>query len=164
LGFTLTAILTLALGLGAATAIFTMLDAVVLRPLPYAGAEQLVELTSPVPKFKGDTLWRLARHEMFYFKENSHTLSDIGVYQNDELTVQSDGTARPAERASTAMVSASLFHVLGFRRELGTLFTLDDNRERNARIVILGHGYFERRFGGDASIVNRVVDIDGFPM
>ncbi|MEP6732919.1 MAG: ABC transporter permease, partial [bacterium] len=122
------------------------------------------ELTSPVPKFEGDTLWRLARHELFYFKDNSRALSDIGVYQNAEMTMQSEGTSRPAERASAAKVSASLFHVLGFRPELGRLFTLDDNRERNPHVVILGHGYFERHFGGDKSIVNRVVDIDGFPM
>ena len=163
-GFTLTAVFTLALGLGAATAIFTMLDAVVLRPLPYADAEQLVELTSPVPKFKGDTLWGLARHEMFYFKENSRTLTDIGVYQNDEVTVGSGNSSWPAEKARTATVSATLFNVLGFRPMHGRLFTTEDNREREARVVVLGEGYWKRRFGGDDKIVNGVVDIEGYPM
>jgi putative ABC transport system permease protein len=162
-GFTVTAIFTLALGLGAATAIFTMLDAVVLRPLPYSDAEQLVELTSPVPKFKGDTLWRLARHEMFYFKDNSRTLADIGVYQNDELTVLGDRADRPPERVRAALASASLFNVLRFRPAIGQLFTADDNRERISRVALLGHGYWERRFGGDSSIVGRSIDVDGFP-
>ncbi|MEO5816073.1 MAG: ABC transporter permease [Gemmatimonadaceae bacterium] len=163
-GFTITAVFTLALGLGAATAIFTMLDAVVLRPLPYADAEQLVELTSPVPKFKGDTLWGLARHEMFYFKESSRTLTDIGVYQNNEVTVGSGTSSWPAEKARAAMVSSTLFNVLGFRPMHGRLLTTDDNRDRQPHVVVLGEGYWKRRFGGDEKIVGSVVDIEGYPM
>src|ERR687885_2910335 len=68
-GFSLIAFVTLALGIGAATAVFTLLDAVVLRPLPYPNADRLVELSSPVPLLKGQTRWGLARPEMFYFLE-----------------------------------------------------------------------------------------------
>lgn len=163
-GFTLTAVLTLGLGLGAVTAIFTMLDAVVLRPLPYRDADQLVELTSPVPKAKGDTLWRLARHEMFYFKENSRALADIGVYENSQMTVSGTGASQPAERVHAAMMSASLFNVLGVTPELGRLLLPEDNRFRHPTVLVLGHGYWERRFGGDARIVGRTIDVDGFPM
>ncbi|MDB4917948.1 MAG: permease [Gemmatimonadetes bacterium] len=164
-GFAATAILTLALGLGATTAIFTVLDAVVLRPLPYRDADQLMEVTSPVSKFKGDTLWRLARHEMFYFKDNARTLSDIGVYQSGEVTVLGEEVSgKPAERALDAHVSASLFDVLGFRPLKGRLFTPDDNHVRQATVVILGERYWQRRFGSDETILNRVIQIDGYPM
>jgi predicted permease len=163
-GFTIAAVLTLALGLGAATAIFTMLDAIVLRPLPYANADRLVELTSPVPKFKGDTLWGLARHEEYYFRDNSRAIEDIGVFQNTEVTVGGDGGDHPAERARAAQASAGLFRVLGITPELGRNIVLDDNRAELPTVAVLGHGYWQRRFGGDPSIVGRAIDIEGFPM
>lgn len=163
-GFTTAAIVTLGLGIGAATAIFTMLDAVVLRPLSYPSADRLVELTSPVPKFKGDTLWGLARHEAFYFKDNSRAIEDIGVYQNTEVTVGGDGGDHPAERARAVQASAGLFRVLGITPELGRNLVLDDNRPELPTVLVLGHGYWQRRFGGDRSIVGRSIDIDGFPM
>lgn len=163
-GFTFTAVLTLGLGLGAATAIFTMLDAVVLSPLPYRDADRLVELTSPVPKMKGDTLWGMAAHEVFYFKANSRAFDDIGVYQNTQLTVSGDASGRPAERAQTAMVTASLFNVLRVKPELGRLLLPGDNLSRRPTVLVLGHGYWQRRFGGDPGIVGRAIDVDGFPM
>ena len=163
-GFTVAAVVTLALGLGAATAIFTMLDAVVLRPLPYANADRLAELTSPVPKFKGDTLWGLARHEAFYFQDNSRAIEDIGLYQNAEVTVGGDGGDHPAERARAAVASAGLFRVLGITPEYGRNILLDDNIPRAPTVLVLGHGYWQRRFGGDQTIVGRSIDIDGYPM
>lgn len=163
-GFTVAAVLTLALGLGAATAIFTMLDAVVLRPLAFPNADRLVELTSPVPKFKGDTLWGLARHEEYYFRDNSRAIEDIGVYQNTEVTVGGDGGDHPAERARAAMASAGLFRVLGITPVHGRNIVLDDNRPRLPTVLVIGHGYWQRRFGGDPTIVGRSIDIDGYPM
>jgi len=163
-GFTTAAIVTLGLGIGAATAIFTMLDAVVLRPLAYPEADRLVELTSPVPKFKGDTLWGLARHEAYYFKDSSRVIEDIGVYQNTEVTVGGDGGDRPAERARAVQASAGLFRVLGITPLIGRNILLDDNRLDPPTALVLGYGYWQRRFGGDPSVVGRTIDIDGFPM
>ena len=91
--FTIPAILTLALGLGATTAIFTVLDAVVLRPLPYANAHRLVYIDTPMPGMGKDTRWWLGRHEMFYFKQNARALEDLGVYRVGELTLTGDGGA-----------------------------------------------------------------------
>ena len=163
-GFTVTAVFTLALALGAATAIFTLLDAVVLRPLPYPDADRLVELSSPVPKFKGDTLWGLARHEIFYFKRHSRSLEDLGVYQNDRLTINGTGPDRPAERVPAARVSANVFSILGIRPALGRTLLADDNRVQPASAIVLGHDYWVRRFGGDPGIVGRAIDVGGIPM
>src|SRR5207253_5623017 len=88
--FTAMTIVTLALGLGAATAIFTILDAVVLRPLPYPHGERLVALSSPVPGVKASPVWGVARHEMFYFKQQSHVLEDLGVYRTELGTITGD--------------------------------------------------------------------------
>src|SRR4030095_16611000 len=91
--FTIPAILTLALGIGATTAIFTVLDAVILRPLPYRNAAHLVYIVSPMPGMGKDTRWCLGRHEMFYFKQNARALEDLGLYQRGEVTILGDGGA-----------------------------------------------------------------------
>src|SRR5688500_12079417 len=112
-GFAGVATLTLALGIGAATAIFTLLDAVVLRPLPYRDDDRLVLLSPPVPLLQGQTRWRLARHQMYYFLEHGRTLENLGLYQANQVTVGA-GDAGASERVLWVTASASLLHVLGF--------------------------------------------------
>jgi putative ABC transport system permease protein len=163
--FSAMTLVTLALGIGAATAIFTLLDAVVIRPLPYPNADRLVALSSPVPKLKGQTVWGLARHEMYYFLEQGHSLTKLGVYQMSDITVLGGGGAgtRP-ERVHWVQASASLLSVLGFRPERGRLLTADDNRGAAPTVVMLSHGYWARRFGSDPDVVGKTIDIEGFPM
>jgi hypothetical protein len=164
--FSIMTLVTLALGIGAATAIFTLLDSVVLRPLPYPHAERLVKLSSPVPKLKGQTVWGLARHEMFYFLERGHSLENLGVYQVSDVTVLGTGGAvadRP-ERVRWAQASASLFSVLGFQPSRGRLFVADDNHSQLPTVVVLSHGYWTRRFGSSPDIVGQSINVEGFPM
>jgi predicted permease len=161
--FTIPAILTLALGLGAATAIFTVLDAVVLRPLPYAAADRLVYIDSPMPGMGKDTRWWLGRHEMFYFKQNARALEDLGLYQRGEVTILGDGGAG-AERVKSANVSSTLLDVLGFRPYAGRLLTPEDNLAQDPRVVVLGFDFWMRRFGGDRSIVGKTIPVEGFPL
>jgi putative ABC transport system permease protein len=161
--FSLITLVTLALGIGAATAIFTLLDSVVLRPLPYANADRLVDLSSPVPKLKGQSVWGLARHEMFYFLQNGHSLENLGVYQLDQATVLGGGGGRP-ERVRRVATSASLFDVLGFRPALGRLLVAEDNHSRTPAVVVLSHGYWARRFGAAPDVVGRTLDVEGLPL
>jgi putative ABC transport system permease protein len=162
--FSLITLLTLALGIGAATAVFTLLDAVVLRPLPYAHAERLVRLSSPVPLLKGQTRWGLARHEMFYFLERGHTLENVGVYNLPDVTVLPGGSGDRPERVRLVQASASLFNVLGFVPERGRLLVPDDNHAELPTVVVLGHAFWQRRFGGDPSVVGRKINVEGFPL
>ena len=159
--FTVPAVFTLALGLGATTAIFTVLDAVVLRPLPYASADRLVYVDSPVPGMGKDTRWWLGRHEMFYFKQNARSLEDLGLYQMGEATVTGDGTGG-AERVRSANVSSTLLNVLSFRPYVGRLLTPEDNLGGGERVVVLGYDFWMRRFGGDRAIVGKTIPIEGF--
>ena len=163
-GFTLMTVITLALGLGAATAIFAILDAVVLRPLPYPHGDRLVALSSPVPGIKAAPVWGIARHEMFYFERESRTLEDVGLYNTYAATVMGDGSAYRAQQIPAANVTANLFGILGILPERGRLLTADDNRQRNASVVLLGHGFWERRFGADPAIVGKAIDVEGYPM
>src|SRR5688572_22472439 len=105
--FSIVALFTLALGLGATTAIYTVLDAVVLRPLPYRDSHELVSLLHPatVPG-SGERKWGLSSGGYFHFRENMKTLSDIGMYRSFGLTVTGAGDA---EIARTALVTASMF-------------------------------------------------------
>jgi predicted permease len=161
--FTVPAVLTLALGIGATTAIFSVLDAVVLRPLPYANAERLVYIDSPVPGMGADTRWWLGRHEMFYFKEHARGLEDLGLYQRKELSVMGDAGAQ-AERVPAAAVSATLLDVLGFRPYAGRLISAEDNlNQGRPTVVLLGYDFWVRRFGGDRTVVGRTIDIEGYP-
>ena len=162
--FTVMTVVTLALGIGAATAIFSILDAVVLRPLPYPRGDRLVALSSPVPGVKASPVWGLARHEMFYFKQSSRTLEDLAVYRTDLATVRGDGAEHQAERVPTALVSASLFGVLGIVPERGRLLVPDDNVPELFTVGLLSHGFWMRRFGGDPAIVGRTIDVTGFPV
>lgn len=162
--FTIMTVVTLALGIGAATAIFSILDAVVLRPLPYAHGDRLVALSSPVPGVKASPVWGLARHEMFYFKQASRTLEDLAVYRTDLATVRGDGGEHQAERVPTAFVSASLFGVLGIVPEHGRLLVPDDNVPELFTVGLLSHGFWMRRFGADPAIVGKIIDVAGFPV
>ena len=162
--FTVPAVLTLALGLGATTAIYTVLDAVVLRPLPYANADRLVYIDTPMPGMGPDTRWWLGRHEVFYFKEHARGLEDIGVYQRSQANVLGDAGTR-AERVNSASVSASLLSTLGFRPYAGRLITSEDNlNDGPPRIALLGYDFWLRRYAGDRGVVGKTIDIEGFPL
>ena len=161
--FTIPAVVTLALGLGATTAIYTVLDAVVLRPLPFASADRLVYVDTPMPGMGKDTRWWLGRHEMFYFRQNTRALEDLGLYQRHEVTVLGDDAAG-AERVQGANISASLMNVLGFTPFAGRLLTPEDNVLERPAVVVLGYDYWVRRFGGDRDIVGKTIPVEGFPL
>ncbi len=162
--FTLGVLSTLALGLGATTAVFTVLDAVVLRPLPYPRADELVRLESAVPGLEPDARWHLARRQYVYFRDEATTLSSLGLYVSSVTTVGSvEEPERQAERVRLAMVNPDLPRVLGIEPLLGRAFTGEESLQRDPRVVMLSHGYWQRGFGGDPTVVGRSVLIEGRP-
>ncbi len=161
--FAASAVLALGLGIGASVAIFQVLDAVVLRPLPYPAPEELVALDSPVPGIGPDARWGLARHEMFYFKAHAPSLQDLGVFRVSQLTVGGDGQRFVAERARAVLTSSTLFGVLGIHPLYGRLLLPEDNLERQPQVVVLGNRYWRRRFGADPSIVGKTIPLEGYP-
>ena len=160
-GFSFVTIITLALGVGAATAIFTLLDAVVLRPLPYPHADRLVELSSPVPKIEGQTVWGLGRHEMFYFLERGRSLENLAVYNTYDVTLLGAGPDERPERVRWVSTSASLFDVLGFTPQLGRLIVKEDNSSRRPQVAVISDGLWKRRFGGASDVVGRTLNVGG---
>ena len=133
-GFSAVVIATLALGIGATTAIYTLLDAVVLRPLAYANAESLVYINHPVPGIETNAQWRMSRAGYFFFRRTSKSLDNIAVYNQSELSLVSpDG----AERVRVGRISDNFLDVVGARPLLGRAFVAADNLPNAPPVVII---------------------------
>jgi len=160
--FSLVALATLALGLGATAAIFAVLDAVVLRPLPYPEPDRLVSIMHPVSgkAVTSDKPWGVSPAGYFYFRREAHSLAASGIYLTTTLAVRSPGGA---ERVQAGAVTASLFDVLGARAAAGRLLDAADDVPNGPAVVVLGYGYWQRSFGGNPSIVGRTIDVEGVP-
>lgn len=149
-GFSVIAFLTLALGVGATTGIFSVLDTVVLRPLPYREAGALVSVLHPatVPG-SGERIWGISPGGYFQFAEKSKTLQSFGIYRNFGVTVTNDNEA---ELVQTAFTTASLFTVLEAKAQAGRLLRAEDDRPGAPPVVVLSHEFLMRRFGGSAMV------------
>lgn len=159
--FTFIAIITLALGIGATTAVFTLLDRVVLNPLPYPGASRLVKIGSLVSGKTVTGEWGVSAAGYFYYLKHNRTFDALGVYMRDELSMVADGRA---ERVRVAAVSASVARVLGVHTSMGRMITADDDRPAVAPVAVLSHDYWMNRFGGDPGIVGQTISFEGTPV
>src|SRR6266498_1306187 len=145
-GFTIVAVLTLALGVGANTAIFSVVNAVLLRPLPYLEPNQLVQLCV-VRSGKPNTL--IGSAAFVQVKAQSQSLARIAAYSGGDMTLTGAGSA---ERIVSAAVTADFFPLLGVQPALGRNFTPEEDTPNGPKSVILGHGLWQSRFGGDPAV------------
>ncbi|HEX5074202.1 MAG TPA: ABC transporter permease [Gemmatimonadaceae bacterium] len=159
--FAAVVVLTLGLGIGATTAIFALLDAVVLRPLPYLNAARLVYIEHPVPGVETNAKWRMSQAGYFFFRKNSRALEDIALYNKTEASLV---TPDAAERVRAAAVSGNFFEVVGARPLLGRSFTDADNRPNAAPVAMLGHAFWRQRFNGDSRVVGTSVSLGSTPV
>ena len=156
--FTLVALLTLALGIGANTAIFSVLYGVLLRPLPYPEPERLVGLSEV---YQGTRDERDVTYPEFTFlRDNTSTFESFAVSTSVGFDVYATGGA---ERVDGLRVSKDYFRVLGSRPALGRDFTTDDDVLGGPNVVILSHGLWVRGFGGDSALVGRAISVEGAP-
>jgi len=148
------AVLTLALGIGANTAIFSVLNAVVLRPLPYADPERLVMIWETVP---GNDKRSVAPGNYNDWRSQNGTFSDMAAtfYGNFNLT----GEGEP-ERINGATVTSNLTSVLGVSAQLGRTFQPTDDESQDAPIVMISNDLWQRRFGADRSVVGKTITVD----
>src|SRR2546430_9973138 len=138
--FTAITIVTLAAGVGANTVVFSVLEGVLLKPLPYPGSDQLVGvwLTAPGLQMKKT---ELSPSDYFIFREQGRTLKDIGLYAGDSVSVT--GIAEP-EQVSALLVTDGTLPLLGVQPMLGREFTKQDDLPVTTETVILTHGYWRR--------------------
>jgi putative ABC transport system permease protein len=158
--FSATAVLTLMLGIGATTAVFSLVDGVLLRPLPFVRPEELVDVSHTIV-LQGASRVDQSDATYLYYHRANHVFSDVGAYQSVAVNVSGVGDAAHAERVQAARASASLFHVLGVAPVAGRAFRESEDLPGGAPVVILGAGLWRRQYAADPTIVGRTVTIDG---
>lgn len=157
-GFTLITIITLALGIGANTAIFSVINAVILRPLPFKEPERVVMVWNKGAEAAGGDHTPLAVADLLDWRTQSHTFEEVAAFQYGSFTMT--GVETP-EWVRGASVTANFFKVLGVQAQLGRTFLPDEERSGAARVVVLSDGFWRRRFGADTQIVGRTINLDG---
>ncbi len=151
-GFTTVAVSTLALGIGGSAAIWTLLDRVVLDPLPYPQPQRLVRLENQVPGVGPDEIWNLSTAQWVWFTDHAETLDEVGIYRGSGGTVV---TTSGAERVHSVDATASMMGLLGARAELGRVIGVDDDRPDATRVAVISHAFWQRALGGDPDVVGR---------
>ena len=157
-GFAAITILTLALGIGANTAIFSVVNAVVLKPLPYPQPERLVYITSQFPTLGFDKFW-VSVPEYLEFRSWSSLYDAVGGYNIGASNLGADEPMRPVH----ALVTEDLLPVLGVAPMAGRGFTREDTLPGAEDVIILSYELWQRAFGGEPSAIDRVVDVNGGP-
>ena len=159
--FTLVALVTIAIGVGANTAIFSVVNTVLLRPLPYPNAERNVTIFNSYGNELFDRT-AVAGGELFDYRETMKSLDAIaGVRPGPPSTLTADG-ADP-EPLNAYAVTPNLFDVLGVRPVLGRSFLPTDGRPNDALVVVLSHALWQRRFGGDRDVIGKTLVLNSIP-
>ena len=154
-GFATVAILTLALGVGATTAIFSVVHAVLLSPLPFPAADRLMNVHIAS---RDGAKYPLPDTDFIAWRAQNRTADAVAAFENDAVTLTGDG---PPERLSGASVTDRFFDVLGARAAIGRVLQDGDDRPGAAKTAVISHALWTRRFRGDASIVGRTVALNG---
>jgi len=158
-GYTLVTVLTLALGIGANTAIFSVVNGVVLKPLPYPNASRLVFITSQFPGLGFDQFW-VSAPEFIEFRERNQSFDDVGAYRAGAVNL---GTADQPRRVVSAVITSELMPVLGVAPLRGRQFTRADTLPGAEDVGALSSEIWRSAFGSDESLLGRVIPIDGVP-
>jgi predicted permease len=155
-GFTAVAVLTLALGIGANTAIFSLVDSVLLRPLSYRQPDRLVLVSESLPKMGMEDVG-VSVGEYQDYRSQNRSFSEMAAYQPEGFNLT--GTNQPM-RVSAAKISASAFPLLGASPELGRAFTEDEDRYGAGKVAVLSHALWEKAYGRDPNILGKTVRLD----
>jgi putative ABC transport system permease protein len=153
-GFTLIAVFTLALGIGANTAIFSVVNTVVLRPLPFAGPDRLVMVWETMP---GNDRRSVAPGNFTDWQKEAQSFEQLAGYSSAALNLTGDGEP---ERLTGAAVTANIFKTLGVEAAVGRTFDSEDAGREGGSVVVLSDGLWQRRYGADPNIVGRALSLD----
>ncbi|MCU1267449.1 MAG: transporter permease [Acidobacteria bacterium] len=154
-GVSVMAVITLALGIGANTAIFSVVNGVMLRPLPYNNPDRLVSLWAKVPEHGR---WRATPANFLDWKKQNTTFEDMAAFGSSTMTLTGDGEP---EQLMGTRVAAGYFSVVGVQPWLGRSFLPDEYEPGQGQVVILGHAFWQHRYGADPGIVNKAITLDG---
>src|ERR1700733_14862117 len=160
-GFTLVAVLTLALGIGANTAIFSVVYSALLRPLPYRKATDLFHLGESNGQVDASTVGAdVSYPDYLDWKQRAKSMQSLAAYSGDTFTLATDGEPK---NTFAAQVTPSFFKTLGVQPELGRDFLEDEMQADGPHVTILTDGFWRTEFGADPKIIGRVIHLDGKP-
>jgi putative ABC transport system permease protein len=158
-GFTAVAVIVLALGIGANTAIFTVVNAVLLRPLPYPGSDQLVMLWETNPRFQiGIDTLPVTPGTFMDWREQNNVFEYVSALGVGRLNLT--GAGEP-ERISAASVSSNFFRLMGIEPKLGRAFRDDEDKPGASNVVVISHSLWQRRFASEPAVLGKTMTIDG---
>src|SRR6266852_6429005 len=157
-GFTLLAVLTLGLGIAANTTMFSVVNAVLLRPMPWENPDQLVLLREVNRKQGGDFI-NPSTANYFDWREQNHVFERMAHFRFVYFNL-SDNRREP-ERVQGFRVSAEFFQLIGVKPTLGRSFAAEDEQPGRDRVVLLSNGFWRRRYGADPAIVGRTITVEG---
>jgi predicted permease len=155
--FTVITLITLAAGVGANIAVFSVVEGVLLKPLPYPHAESLVGVWHTAPGLNLDDV-NMAPSNYFIYREQNRVFEDVGIYNGDSVAVTGQGNP---EQVHALDLTDGVLPVLGVTPLLGRWFNRADDAPGAPDTVVLDYGYWQRRFGSDRSIIGRAVTLDG---
>jgi putative ABC transport system permease protein len=160
--FSIIAVLTLALGIGAATAMFTVIHSVLLKPLPYANPQQLVTVREHIATQRmGMPDLAVNANHLLFWQDHNHTFSELAALRPSTMTLGGEGD-EPAEEIGTAQQTANLPSLLGTERSLGRTFLPEEERPGH-QVVIFTDGLWRRHFAADPAIVGKTIPLSGGP-
>jgi putative ABC transport system permease protein len=157
--FTAVAVIVLALGIGANSAIFSVINAVLLKPLPFRDPERLVSVHGSTPQFGNIPV---STADYFDWKRRTRTLENISCFAAYGVRNLS-GAGGQAEQLRVVFVSADLFPLLGVQPMLGRNFLSNEDQPDHSKVVLLSHGLWQRRFGADRNMVGKTITLDDTP-
>jgi putative ABC transport system permease protein len=159
-GFTSVAVITLAVGIGANTAVFSAIDAILLQPLPYVHPEQLMLVSESVPAMGGGDDNGVAAGEYLDYRDRNHCFAKTAAYQNDGFNLT--GAGAPL-RVNASRATTSLFSLLGVRPTLGRTFTDEESQPGGDNVVVISYGLWQRQYGGDFRVIGQSIKLDERP-
>jgi putative ABC transport system permease protein len=157
--FTFVALITLALGIGANTAIFSLVNSILLQPLPYRDSDQLVRMLQASPKL-GLTSWGVSQAAFAAYRDQNRSFESLAIFNSGGINLT--GAGEP-ERLAMTSVTADFFKVLGINPILGRTFQEGEDTEGKNAVCVISHGLWQRRFGGDPNIVGRTLNLNQKP-
>lgn len=155
--FTIVALIVLTLGIGANSAIFSFVNAILLRSLPYTNADRLVRIYSSSPGKEVRT-FTSSYPDYLDWKNNNQSFDEMAAWARGSATLT--GTDNP-ERFDTALITPSFFNVLGVSPERGRIFTPEDDKDGSNKVVLISNGVWQRRFGSDPNIIGKPFTLEG---
>jgi len=159
-GFFAVIILTLALGIGANTAIFSIVNPVLFNPFPFRDHSRLMLIQQNMPQIGLASHLRISGPELFDIKEQNRSFENVAAWEQVSRNLTDERDPGRPERIGAAKVSGDLLTMLGAQPILGRAFTLADQGPRATPVVVIGYGLWQRRFGGDHGVIGRIISLD----